>query len=201
MYGDFEIRNIHKEEELAKQRKPGEVITYKMDPAELKKRLKELEDKRGEVITYKMDPAELEKKYPTNKQDKKNVGMALHHFNWRKGVQRKEGGNEEMKINMKIVEEELKKGLNKDEIIKKYNTDPRAVGMLISRVQNKKKNETKEIHFTVETMDVQGKVFKYRIQNDQITIKKGNQSIKVEKSEVDNIINELQQFKGMILNG
>ncbi len=36
MYGDFEIRNIHKEEELAKQRKPGEVITYKMDPAELR---------------------------------------------------------------------------------------------------------------------------------------------------------------------
>lgn len=104
---------------------------YSIPITERERKYSEKNENNNELLVYFVDPKRLEEVYPTVKKESK------YKKNWNN--QKTKGGNEKVKINMKIVRDDLEKGLSKDEIVEKYNADARAVGMLISRVKNQDK--------------------------------------------------------------
>lgn len=180
---------------------------YPIPMSERELKYSEEYQKNNETLVYFVDPKRLEELYPTQeKESKTKTGKRKNN----------KEDNEKMKINMKIVREELEKGLDKNKIAKKYGANLRAVGMLVSKVlkQDKEANKEKKEKaiapdpinteknreedtknpFTIKTMDIEGQMFKYRIEDSSITMIRDNRSMKIEKEEVGDIIVELQHL-------
>ncbi|QEK13760.1 hypothetical protein FQB35_15655 (plasmid) [Crassaminicella thermophila] len=158
--------------------------------------------KASEMKEYKLSEEELEKYRKMQcKTEEMPLEVKIHSSLNR--------GNSEMRLNLeklrKHVEEEK---MTAEEIAKKYDYPIRNVKAMIGKLKPKKEpyedENTQKQNFKalkLKVMEFKGESLVYRMQDDVLSIIKGNQGIRVELKELDTIIRELQELKEAVNNG
>jgi len=187
---------------------------YPIPITDREKKHSEENEKASECLVYYVDPKKLEEMYPTKREEKEPGSV-----NWKWFTKNKEEEKvSKDRLTVEMVRQELQAGLTATDISEKYNKDMRVIKRMVKQAQRSNKvpepqtepieveerEETaatiQENPFTIETMEINGKLFKYRIQGTSIVAIRDNRTMKFDKSELDSVIQELNQLKNVITN-